>query len=445
MNKLLLPVVGILSLLSFTHALTQTQPVLQDIQIKDSYTKTDECTDQDHWFIIEGQLSIPKGSQESISFQVPEAFKSFPQEPFSIEYNSNNVATISRPDQSTNNFTISIPEKSSEDITTTFNFLAQLTSDAKSDITEPKAVVYSFYSEGDIFNGVINYIAKNISAVTTDGGIYEANNTAWFTVDLPMSTFLQPVYLTSQASSSSDYVFNTMLTKFEVVTAVDAFNEPVNSIPFATVHDYSTEDEIKCLFNSTISGGLYLRVTYFTKQLSSSSISNTVDLTYPDENTPDKILRKRDTSTTLGSELFSESAANVGSTTNDEATSSNVAITPKYTNATLTSQAPQSSTTSEVPAVTSLSTQIPLSTVDSTSSTTVSSLISTGNYSSTLSSEQTFSASSVTADISSSALYTDPISTTNAKASSAPGSANSTFSTSLSAQSVTETQRIPVH
>ncbi|CAI6855851.1 ANL_collapsed_G0044420.mRNA.1.CDS.1 [Saccharomyces cerevisiae] len=64
----------------------------------------------------------PKGKSANITFQVPDAFSSFPQEPFSIKHNSNSVATISRPDKSTNNFTISIPEKSSEDITTTFNF-----------------------------------------------------------------------------------------------------------------------------------------------------------------------------------------------------------------------------------------------------------------------------------------------------------------------------------
>lgn len=292
MNKLLLHLVRVISILGLANALTQTQPILKDIQITDSYTKTKECTDPDHWFIIEGQLSIPKGSQQNITFQVPDAFSSFPQESFSIKHNSNNVATISRPDKSTNNFTISIPEKSSEDITTTFNFLAQLTSDAKSKVTEPKSIVYSFYSENTMFNDVIDYVAKNTSAITTDGGIYKTNNTAWFTVDLPMRTFINPVYLTSQTSSSSNYVFDTSLTKFEVVTAVDSFNEPINAIPYTTVHDYSTEDEIKCLFNSTISGGLYFRVTYFTKKLSTSSISNTVELTYPDEGTSVRLFRK---------------------------------------------------------------------------------------------------------------------------------------------------------
>lgn len=189
-----------LSLLSLTHALTQTQPVLENLQITDSYTKTKECTDPDHWFLIEGQLFIPKGSPNSISFQVPEDFGSFPQESFTVEYNSNKVATVSRPDESTNNFTISVLDSSLEEVNTTFNFLAQLTSDAKSEITKPKTIAYNFYSsEGDVFNDSINYAAKNISAVTTDGGIYTTNNTAWFTVDLPMSTFLRHVYLTSQS------------------------------------------------------------------------------------------------------------------------------------------------------------------------------------------------------------------------------------------------------
>lgn len=360
MNKLFLPLVRILSLLSFTHALIQAQPVLQNIQIIDSYTKTKECTDPDHWFIIEGKLSIPKGSQESISFQVPEAFDSFPQESFSIKYNSNSAATISRSDEPTNNFTISIPEKISEDITTTFNFLAQLTSDAKSKVTEPKSIVYSFYSEGEMFNDVIDYVAKNTSAITTNGGIYKKNNTAWFTVDLPMATFLQPFYLTSQASSSSGYEFNTKLTKFEVITAVDSFNEPLRSIPYTAVHDYSAGDQIKCLFNSTVSGGLYLRVTYFTKELSSSSISNAVELIYPDEMTSEKLLNKRDTSTTLGLEFFSESAANIDPTTSDETTSSNAAIAPTYSNST-NSYASQSSV------ATSLNSQISTSSANNAS------------------------------------------------------------------------------
>lgn len=424
MNKLLLPLVRTLSILSLAHALTPTQPSLKDIQITDSYTKTKECTDPDHWFIIEGQLSIPKGSQQNITFQVPEAFDSFPQEPFSIEYNSNSVATISRPDQSTNNFTISIPEKSLEDITTTFNFLAKLTSDAKSKVTEPKDIIYSFYSEDDMFNDVIDYVAKNTSAITTDGGIYKTNNTAWFTVDLPMKTFLNPVYLTSQASSSSDYVFDTKLTKFEVVTAVDSFNEPIKSIPYTTVHDYSTGDEIRCLFNSTISGGLYFRVTYFTKELSSSSISNIVELTYPDEGRSVRLFGKRDTSTTLGSELYSESAANIGSTTNDETTSSNAAMTPTYSNSTLSSYASQSSTAPEVVVITSSSSQPPTSAVDSTSNSmkASSSVISVV----TSSDEQASSMATESTDI----------------LSSAPSSSNSTSSPPLSTQSATETQNI---
>ena len=110
MNKLLLHLVRVFSILGLANALTQTQPILKDIQITDSYTKTKECTDPDHWFIIEGQLSIPKGSQQNITFQVPEAFSSFPQKPFSIKHNSNSVATISRSDKLTNNFTISIPK-----------------------------------------------------------------------------------------------------------------------------------------------------------------------------------------------------------------------------------------------------------------------------------------------------------------------------------------------
>ncbi|CAI7304978.1 BEM_collapsed_G0045520.mRNA.1.CDS.1 [Saccharomyces cerevisiae] len=97
-----------------------------------------------------------------------------------------------------------------------------------------------------------------------------------------------------------------------------------------------------CLLNSTISGGLYFRVTYFTKKLSTSSISNTVRLTYPDEGTSVKLFRK-ESFNHLASELYSESATNIDSTTSDGTTNSDAAITPTYSNSTLSSYTSQSS------------------------------------------------------------------------------------------------------
>lgn len=275
-----------------------------NIQLSDAYTGSKNCTDKNHWLLIGADVFVPQGSSDDIFLTLPDDFKSLPESSFPLKRNSKSIGSVTS--NGTNVLKVSTEGSTAANVTASFSFLAQLTSDAKDQIQSPGEIDYTFeVSSGSKFTTSVDYVALDLSTLTSNGGINAENSSAWFTANIPVSLTSSPVYFTSQETANTTYEFNTAVTSVEIVVAVDAFNQPKLSFPFTAYKDLSDSSHIKLLFNTTINGGKYLRVNYSTNSLETESISNTISLDYASE------LRKRDSSITVTSNLYSSPDINV--------------------------------------------------------------------------------------------------------------------------------------
>ncbi|KAL3240049.1 Egt2p [Nakaseomyces bracarensis] len=337
-SSLLSPVLLLGSLLTATTAYAETG-FLTDLQLYDTYTGSNNCTDPHHWFLVQGQIFLPHNSTDTIYFNVPEAFDSFPTSEFPLSYNSKVIGAITKND-ATNQFAIQpLNPNGLSNLTTTFNFLCKLSQKGLKAVTKPSTLTYIFNdNEGTTFSRSINYLAPNVSQINTNGGIFEENNTAWFTIDIPTSQFLKPIDIQSTPSTSNAYQFDIEKTTVEMVTKRDSFNQPLAAVPVTAYYDNSTNSQISIRFNTSFSGGSYIRITYYSTKLSSTSISNSLKISYPTTN-----LAKRDTASTdlnINTNLYAASfdnLARVNTTTPEPEVSlpSNSTYKPIFSNATL--------------------------------------------------------------------------------------------------------------
>ena len=279
-----------------------------DVQVLDPFTSTDNCTNSEHWLLIQAELFAAQGPKDDIYLTIPKVFGSFPIDSFALKYNSEVIGTVSHNDS--NVFTVSFTDDKHVNLTTTFNFLAKLSKEAIAQISSPRSIGYVFYvSTGPSYSSTINYISKNMLDFTSDGGIYKNNNTAWFTVDIPLAALSSPLYFKSVPATEDAYVYDIDLTTIEIVTEVDAFNQPVKSVPFTNARDFSDETTMQVLFTSNISGGKYVRINFFSEELNISSITNLITFT---DTTHSSSLSKRDNSISSSTNYYGESISNIG-------------------------------------------------------------------------------------------------------------------------------------
>lgn len=290
-------------LTNIVFATANSQSFFLDVQLSDAYTDSTNCTDPNHWFLVEADVFVPQGPNRDIYLTVPEEFTSIPKDSFSLKANSKTIGSVT---SRSNRLRISYSGPQSKNMTASLNFLVQLSDDAKKQIKSPGSRNYTFeVSTGSTFTRSINYVAKDLTSLTSNGGIYAENNTAWFTADIPLSMLNRPVSFTSSGSNNATYQFDTTRTSLEIIVAVDAFNRPLRSFPFTAVKDTSDSSQIHLLVDSKFDGGKYLRVKYYTKPLKSATIGNTISLTLASG------LSKRDNALTINSNLYTESQANI--------------------------------------------------------------------------------------------------------------------------------------
>ncbi|CDH15582.1 uncharacterized protein ZBAI_07369 [Zygosaccharomyces bailii ISA1307] len=246
------------------------------VELRDTVSGHDICTDPKHWFMIEAEMFISEGQSESISLTIPEDFTSLPETPFRLLHKSVEVGQVINHE---NMLTVSFPTPPKENITATFNFLAKLSSEALTRVRKPLDKQYAFEtSQNDRFKQLMHFQAKNLTQITVNGGMYDHNKTAWFTVDIPVDQLDQSVFITSESKAGSPkYTIDTTLTKCEMVYAVDAFHEPTVWTPFAPIEDKSSSTSINMRFDKTPEGeGKYLRITYFTLPLVHRTVGSQV-------------------------------------------------------------------------------------------------------------------------------------------------------------------------
>ncbi|CCE66315.1 hypothetical protein TPHA_0P01570 [Tetrapisispora phaffii CBS 4417] len=297
---LLINIVSILSLAS-----AASNAYFSDVQLMDKYTNTNNCTDVNHWFLIEAELFASKGQKDDIYLTVPTEFGALPSA-FDLLHNDKVIGAVTS--NSSNILTVSFSDSNAANLTTSFNFLVQLTNSSKSAIEHPQTIEYTFdVSTGSSFNNEINYLAKDVSAFSSNGGIYKENSTAWFTVDIPVSALSNSLFVEAMPEKNGDFTYNTDLTEFEIVIEIDNFNNPIKSIPFTTARDLSDESTIRVLFSTNISGGKYLRMNFYSNKLKSETITNLVTFA----NTSSRSLSKRHEMFVIPSKLHSRSLANV--------------------------------------------------------------------------------------------------------------------------------------
>lgn len=281
------------------------------INLIDSYSRNQNCTDPSHYFLIEAALSIKKGSyNDDIFFSVPTDFDFFPTIPLNISNKGQVIASVYNHDN--NLFGINFPTNFQQDTTISFNLLTSLTNSSIANINIGDTKNYTFRTTTDnVFNSTINFVGKDTKKMTTNGGSFAKNNTAWFTADIPLSLLDRAVTFKSVKTGSNNYKYNVKATKLEIVTSFDSYGNPLTTVPFTAYKDKSTADQIEISIDTRISGsGKFVRIHYFTEKLVKIPISNSVSLNQANS------LKKRDltdsaTVTIYGSDLNDETASNV--------------------------------------------------------------------------------------------------------------------------------------
>ncbi|AQZ17286.1 EGT2 (YNL327W) [Zygosaccharomyces parabailii] len=246
------------------------------VELRDTVSGYDICTDPKHWFMIEAEMFISEGQSEAISLTIPEDFTSLPETPFHLLHKSVEVGQVINHE---NMLTVSFPTPPKENITATFNLLAKLSPDALKRLSKPLDIEYAFEtSQNDRFKQLMHFQAKNLTQITVNGGMYVHNKTAWFTVDIPVEQLNQSIFITSESKAGSPkYMIDTTLTRCEMVYAVDAFHEPTVWTSFAPIEDKSSSASINMRFDKTPGGeGKYLRITYFTLPLVHRTVGSQV-------------------------------------------------------------------------------------------------------------------------------------------------------------------------
>ncbi|KAG0672237.1 hypothetical protein C6P45_003712 [Maudiozyma exigua] len=279
-NSLLTVTILILSFLQFAFAIAT--PYFSDVKILDSYTQSTDVTNLDHWFIIQPKITIPaESSTDPIQITIPLAFGSYNSGSFDLMYGTTTVGTVNIIDGS-NTLTVSfntyVTTLQSE-IDVEFNLLAKFSKSAKELVNKPMSLSYIVNATNDkTFQPTLNFIGTDLTTITTDGGVYGTNNTAWFVINVPISSLNGALTIQVNPTGSNSFYYDTDFTNLQVVTAVDEFNNPTASVPFTAYQDKSTAASLFFNLTSNISGGKYLRIAYASGPLMYDAITNEVTI-----------------------------------------------------------------------------------------------------------------------------------------------------------------------
>lgn len=278
----LLSVTLLLSIFQIALAAATATPYFSDVKILDSYTQSTDCTDLNHWFIIQPKITIPaESSTDSIQITIPLAFGSYNAGSFDLMYGSTTVGTVDVVDSS-NTLTVSFNTyvttlKSEIDVE--FNILAKFSATAKELVNKPMSLSYVVNATDDKnFQPTINFIGTDLSTITTNGGFYSTNNTAWFVINVPISSLDGALTIGVKPTGTNSFYYDSDFTNLQVVTAVDEFNNPTASVPFTAYTDESTTASLLFNLTSNISGGKYLRIAYASGPLMYDAITNEVTI-----------------------------------------------------------------------------------------------------------------------------------------------------------------------
>ncbi|SCU84356.1 LAME_0C09164g1_1 [Lachancea meyersii CBS 8951] len=276
------------------------------VSLVDSYTGTSSSTDKEHWFLLQAEIYVSAGFTGELYLAAPESLQGFPEESFDLVQDMTSVGTVSR--NSSNIFTIR-PDTSNTDKSSTFNVLASLSSDLKSSITGPQTVDFEFdLSPGSKLVKTIDFIAQDLSKSQTNAQVDEQNRVT-YTLDIPFSEYPGALNFAASFSYSESFSFDTSLTSVQVVTAVDAFNQPTKGITLTAVEDNSDESSINLSLTSQISGGKFIRISYTTTAINNAVAVDTLAiLNYPTLST-----YKRDISITFEDRVVLKTTTNVDS------------------------------------------------------------------------------------------------------------------------------------
>lgn len=276
----ILSVTILLSILQITLASATATPYFSDVKILDSYTQSTDCTDLNHWFIIQPKITIPaESSTDPIQITIPLAFGSYKAGSFDLMHGSTTIGTVNIVDGS-NTFTVSFNTyvttlRSAIDVE--FNVLAKFSTTAKALVNKPMSLSYVVNATDEKnFQPTINFVGTDISTISTNGGFYDTNNTAWFVINVPISSLDGALTIQVKPTGTNSFYYDPDFTNLQVVTAVDEFNNPTASVPFTAYKDGSTTASLLFNLTSNISGGKYLRIAYASGPLMYDAITNEV-------------------------------------------------------------------------------------------------------------------------------------------------------------------------
>lgn len=269
-------------------AKNETSTHFTNISIIDSFTNGFNCTDANHQFLVSAEIYLTDGENGDIYFTIPDSFTNFSSIPSIIYDSSNNKLANVFQVGTSNTFGLEFASKIYSDAVVSFNFLTKLSNAAQELITSPQSITYNFNTTtGDNFDTTINFTEINSIGITTNGAVFSENGTAWFTTDIPVKLLNSAV--TFQASAV-DFKFDLKKTKVQVIGSVDALGNPLKLVPFTAYTDNSVVNEIKISIDTNISGGKFVRISYFSEKIDSVSINSKVSLLRDDG------LAKRDSS-----------------------------------------------------------------------------------------------------------------------------------------------------
>ncbi|SCU81003.1 LAFA_0C02234g1_1 [Lachancea sp. 'fantastica'] len=250
-----------------------------NVQFVDSYTGSNLCNDKEHWFLLEAEVYVSAGFKGELYLTAPQSLEGFPKESFDLVQNVTAVGTVAR--NASNVFTIR-PDVSDTDRSSTFNVLALLSSETKSSIDSPQTLDFDFeVSPGSTFTKSIEFIAQDLSKSQTNARVDE-NNRITYTMDIPFSEYPGALNFAASFSGKEAFTFDTSLSYLEVVTAVDAFNQPTRGINLTAFEDNSDASAINLSLDSQISGGKFIRISYTTAPIVDAvSVETVATLNYP--------------------------------------------------------------------------------------------------------------------------------------------------------------------
>ncbi|CEP64746.1 Egt2p LALA0_S13e02080g [Lachancea lanzarotensis] len=274
------------------------------VHLVDSYTGSNISNDKEHWFLIEAEIYVSAGFDGELYLNAPQSLEGFANGSFDLVQNVTSVGSVTR--NASNVFTIR-PDVSDTDRSSTFNVLAHLSAGTKSIIDSPQTVDFEFeLSPGSKLIQPIDFIAQDLSKSQTNARV-GTDNSITYTLDVPFSEYPGELNFAASFSGKDAFTFDTSLTSVQVVTAVDAFNQPTKAINLTAVEDNSDASAINLSLESQISGGIFIRISYTTTPIENvASVETVATLNYPSLST-----YKRDISITFEDLVVLEATSNL--------------------------------------------------------------------------------------------------------------------------------------